>query len=104
MSETQLSKYEAWIRRIEGLQAKDARQRPVYFKIFVAIPLVGALGFIWGVWFGVASFLTGLMMCGFGFYTFLMIEGDYERELEALRRHTDALRQAERDLGSSDGG
>ena len=44
------------------------------------------------------------MMMGFGFYTFLMIEGDYERELEALRRHADTLREAERESGASDDG
>lgn len=102
MRETQLEKYEAWIRRIEQLQAKDARQRPLYFRIFVAIPAVFSLGFVWGVWFGVASFLTGMMMCGFGFYTFLMIEGDYERELEGLRRSAADLRAAELAHGDHD--
>ena len=103
MGETQLEKYEAWIRRIEELQAKDIRRRPIYYRIFVGIPLVFSLGFIWGVWFGVASFLTGLMMCGFGFYTFLMIEGDYERELEGLRRSAEDLRGAERSRGDRPG-
>jgi hypothetical protein len=92
MSQTQIAKYEAWIRRIEGLQARDARNRQTYFRIFVAIPIVFSLGFFWGRWFGVAALLTGLLMCLFGFYTFLTIEGDYERELEGLRRSADELR------------
>jgi len=102
MSETQIEKYEAWIRRIEGLREKDARNRSTYFRIFVAIPITFSLGFFWGTWFGVASLLTGLLMCLFGFYSFLTIEGDYERELDGLRRSADELRAVERSMASSE--
>lgn len=94
MSETQLQKYEAWILRIETLKAKDAGHRSTYFRVFAAIPAVSTLAFFWGVWFGVAALLTGIMMCGFGFYTFLTIAADYDRELAGLRRSADDLRAA----------
>ena len=96
MSDTQIAKYEAWIQKLEHLHADVVRKRPIYFRIFVAMPVVSMLGFIWCVWFGVGALLTGIMMCGFGFYSVNMIEGDFERELEGLRRAVDDFRAADR--------
>ena len=86
MDDSQIAKYEAWTQKLEHLQAEVVRKRPIYYRIFVAIPVVSLLGYFWGFWFGVATLLTGIMVCGFGFYSVFMIEGDYEREIEGLRR------------------
>jgi hypothetical protein len=96
MNDSQIAKYEAWIQKLEHLHADVVCKRPVYYRIFVAIPIVSLLGFFWGVWFGVATLLTGIMMCGFGFYSVFMIEGDFDREIEGLRRSVANFRATDR--------
>jgi hypothetical protein len=90
-----LALYEARIEEIERRQTNLARGRTGYMRLFVAIPVVSVLGFLFGVWFGAATLATGILMGIFGFYTVSVREGDYERELDGLRSVVDGLRAEE---------
>jgi hypothetical protein len=93
--ETQLEKYEAWIKELERRRDDIAKHRPGYIRLFIALPIVSLLGFIGGTWLGVACLLTGVLMFLFGIYTVLFRAGEYEKEIAALERVAKDLREKE---------
>ena len=85
MSAEQIAKYEAWATRLEENLASLARQRRTFFVIFGGAVVVSALGFFYGVWLGVATIATGIMVCIAGVYITTTRAWEYERELKRTR-------------------
>jgi hypothetical protein len=92
MEAERLAKYEAWILELEAREKKLAASRPRYARLFVAIPIVSTLGFVWNPWVGVGTLLTGIMCCAFGFYVVAVRADDYVRELRSMRAEVERLR------------
>jgi hypothetical protein len=95
MSEEQIAKYEAWATRLEENIASLTRQRRVFFYMFYGAIGVSALGFFFGAWLGVATFLTGVMVCVAGVYISTTRTWEYRRELEITRYEIRRLRAGE---------
>ena len=95
MSDTEMiEKYEAWIARLQQNVAAMERQRRTFRIMFFGAVVLSALGFLWGTWLGVATFLTGIMVCGAGLYITMTREWEYEREIERTRGEVQRLRGA----------
>jgi hypothetical protein len=90
----QLAKYEAWIAELERRRKTLATSRPGYLRFFAGSVVVSSLGFICSPWIGAGTFFTGLLFCAFGFYVVLRREGEYVRELTALRETAQRLRES----------
>jgi len=89
----QLAKYDAWIAELERRQKTLAVSRPGYLRFFAGSVVVSALGFFWNPWVGAGTFFTGLLFCAFGFYVVLRRDGEYVRELTAVRETAQRLRE-----------
>jgi hypothetical protein len=90
---TQLAKYEAWIAELERRQTTLAGSRRGYLRFFAASLAVSSLGFVWNPWVGAGTLFTGVLFCAFGFYVVLRREGEYVRELAAVRETARRLRK-----------
>ena len=86
MSDSEMApKYEAWIAKLQSNIHDMGRQRRIFRMMFVGAVVLSAVGFFWGVWLGVATFATGVMVCGAGLYITMTREWEYERELKRTR-------------------
>jgi small basic protein len=92
MDREMLSKYEAWSAKLQSNIQDMGRQRRVFRRMFVGAVVLSAIGFFWGVWLGVATFFTGIMVCGAGLYITMTREWEYERELKRTRAEVDRIR------------
>jgi hypothetical protein len=95
MDTEQLAKYEAWITELESRQKILAASRTGYLRFFVGALVASAGGFFFNLWIGAATLFTGVMFCAFGFYSVMIREGDYVRELKATRREVARIRASE---------
>jgi hypothetical protein len=100
--ETELAKYEAWIRELEERQQSLAGDRAFYIKFFVALVPISALGFLWSRLLGMGTLFTGILMCAFAFYFVFIRQGDYAHHLELLRKTASDLRQKQGSAPSAD--
>jgi hypothetical protein len=89
-----LAKYDAWVEELERRQKTLAASRPGYLRFFAGSVVVSSLGFLWNPWVGAGTFVTGLLFCAFGFYVVLRREGEYVRELTAVRETAQRLRES----------
>ena len=87
-----LPKYEAWIAKLQSNIQDMGRQRRAFRIIFVAAVVLSAVGFFWGVWLGVGTLATGVMVSGAGLYITMTREWEYERELKRTRDEVTRLR------------
>ena len=87
-----LPKYEAWIAKLQSNIRDMGRQRRAFRIIFVAAVVLSAIGFFWGVWLGVGTLATGVMVSGAGLYITMTREWEYERELKRTRDEVTRLR------------
>jgi hypothetical protein len=92
MSTEQIAKYEAWATRLEENIASLARQRRTFFTMFFGAVVLSAFGFFFGMWLGVATIATGVMVCVAGLYITTTRTWEYERELESTRREVRRLK------------
>jgi len=94
MSDDQISKYEAWAARLEENIGTLRRQRRTFYGIFFGSVALSAIGFFFGAWLGVATFVTGVMVCVAGFYISTTRRWEYERELSRTRREIARLKSS----------
>lgn len=85
MNQELLPKYEAWIVQLEANIAAMHRQRRTFRLMFFGAAILSAVGFAFGKWLGVATFFTGIMVCGAGLYITMTRTWEYERELKRIR-------------------
>jgi hypothetical protein len=85
MSDDQLGKYEAWAARLEENITTLSRQRRAFYGILFGSVALSAIGFFFGVWFGVGTLVTGVMVCIAGLYISTTRRWEYERELARTR-------------------
>jgi hypothetical protein len=90
--EDQVEKYEAWAAKLEANITELRHQRRTFFRIFFGAVGVSAIGFFFGVWLGVATFFTGVMVCVAGVYISTTRTWEYERELERTREEIARMR------------
>jgi hypothetical protein len=93
MSQELIAKYEIWIERLEQNIDQLVRQRRTFRMMFIGAAVISAVGFFFGVWIGVATFFTGIMVCTAGLYITMTREWEYERELKRMRAEVVRLRQ-----------
>jgi hypothetical protein len=94
MSQELIAKYEIWAERLERNIDQLAKQRRTFRLMFFGAAVVSAVGFFFGVWIGVATFFTGIMVCTAGLYITITREWEYERELKRMREEITRLREA----------
>jgi hypothetical protein len=92
MTEDLGAKYQAWIEKLESNIRDMGRQKRIFHMMFFGSVVVSAIGFFWGVWLGVATFFTGVMICVAGLYITMTRTWEYERELERTRADLRRLR------------
>jgi hypothetical protein len=76
-----IQRYAAWETKLGENIDSLSRQRTVFYWIFFGALITSTLGFFFGSWFGVGSFLTGLAFCGTGLYLTIMRRRQYDDEL-----------------------
>jgi hypothetical protein len=88
-----VQRYAAWEAKLRENIDSLSRQRSIFYRIFFGALTASTLGFFFGSWFGVGSFLTGLAFCGSGLYLTMMRRRQYHDELlhtrAELRRLTE---------------
>ena len=80
-----VNRYAAWEAKLRENIDALSRQRTTFHRIFFGALLVSAFGFLFGWWFGVASFLTGVAFCGTGLYLTMVRGHQYHDELSRTR-------------------
>ena len=68
MTNESLSKYELWGQTLQGNIEAMHRQKRMFRIMFFGAAILSAIGFFFGVWIGVGTFFTGIMVCGAGLY------------------------------------
>ena len=94
MNSERLAKYEGWVRELEARQKNLANTRARYSRLFVGLAVVSPFGFVWGPRFGLGALFTGLVMCAYGFYTVVVREQQYVREIAQTRSDIEDLRDS----------
>jgi hypothetical protein len=89
-----LEKYEAWVHTLESRQRELSSGRGMHVRLFLGFFVVSFAGFAFNRWIGIASVLTGMMCCAFGFYVVGVRANDYARELKVTRRELQQLASA----------
>jgi hypothetical protein len=74
-------RYAAWEAKLRENIDSLSRQRSAFHRIFFGVLIASTLGFFFGSWFGVGSFLTGVAFCGTGLYLTIMRRRQYAGEL-----------------------
>jgi hypothetical protein len=92
MSEDMLPKYEAWTEKLQSNIRDMGRQKRAFHMMFFGSVIVSAIGFFWGVWLGVATFFTGVMVCVAGLYITMTRTWEYERELKRTQQEIARIR------------
>jgi hypothetical protein len=90
---TQLERYETWVRELEARRAELLRNKPLYTKIFWALPPASLLGLLHSVGMGAATLFTAVLMTVFGFYTVAVRESDYRVGLKEARKRIAELKK-----------
>jgi hypothetical protein len=90
---SQLARYEGWILEVARRRDELRRDRTLYSRLFVGLPVISLIGFAWGVGVGVGAMITAALASAFGFYTVLFRLSEYRRELEMLRNDVIRLRK-----------
>jgi hypothetical protein len=86
-------RYAAWEAKLRENIAALARQRKTFYGIFFGVLFASTLGFLFGIWFGVATLLTGVAFCGTGLYLTTMRGLEYDDELSRARAELRRLRE-----------
>jgi hypothetical protein len=89
-----VQRYAAWEAKLRENIDSLSRQRTAFHRIFFGALMASTLGFFFGAWFGVGSFLTGLAFCGTGLYLTIVRRRQYDGEL--LRTRAELRRLLER--------
>jgi hypothetical protein len=89
-----VQRYGAWEAKLRENIDSLSQQRTVFYRVFFGALIASTLGFFFGSWFGVASFLTGIAFCGTGLYLTIMRRHQYDGEL--LRTRAELRRLMER--------
>jgi small basic protein len=85
MTNESLAKYELWGQTLQANIAAMQRQRRMFHIMFFGAAVLSAIGFFFGVWLGVGTFFTGIMVCGAGLYITMTRTWEYQRELKTVR-------------------
>jgi hypothetical protein len=92
-------RYAAWEAKLRENIDSLSRQRATFYRIFFGFLIASLLGFFFGSWLGVGSFLTGVAFCGTGLYLTTMRGHEYDDELSRTRAELRRL-TAQRDAGA----
>jgi hypothetical protein len=80
-----VQRYAAWEAKLRENIDALSRQRTVFHRIFFGALIASTLGFFFGAWVGVGSFLTGVAFCGTGLYLTIVRGRQYSGELRSTR-------------------
>ena len=80
-----VQRYAAWETKLRENIDTLSQQRTAFYRIFFGALLLSAFGFVFGWWFGVASFFTGVAFCGTGLYLTMVRGQQYVDELSRTR-------------------
>jgi hypothetical protein len=78
-------RYAAWEAKLNQNIDSLSQQRTACYRIFFGALVVSTLGFFFGSWVGVGSFVTGVAFCGTGLYLTMMRRREYDDELLQTR-------------------
>ena len=87
-----VERYATWEAKLRENINALSRQRVTFYRIFFGFLFASTLGFVFGTWFGVATFFTGIAFCGTGLYLTMMRGHEYVDELSRTSAELRRLR------------